>query len=84
MRWEIANWCFQEVYCAPSAANEAAALVAGRPTSPLGVTGDEAPNLGVRVDGLDRSPIRERHRRVSWAMDRVETLERNRRDESAS
>lgn len=84
LRREIANWCFQEVYCAPSAANEAAALVAGRPTSPLGVTDDKAPNFGVRVDGLDSSPIRERHHRVSWAMDQAETLERTRRDRSTS
>jgi len=72
LRWEIANWCFQEIFCAPSSANEASLLVAGRPTPPLGVTRDNAHNIGVRVDGLDCSPLRPRHRRVSWALTKAE------------
>jgi hypothetical protein len=68
LRHEIANWSFMELYCAPSAANEAAVFVAGRDIPPLMVTGDETSTIDFDVDGLDGSPLRPRHRRVSWAM----------------
>ena len=71
LRREIANWSFMELFCAPSAADEAAVFVAGRDVPPLIVTSDRASTIDFDVDGLDSSPLRPRHRRVSWAMEQA-------------